>query len=403
MAEPGTVTATPRSGQALLHRLFTRGWEFDFFQAVWLLDRYAGERVAVGERGPIGREAFRFRPDVQMGFPPADIRRIRECHDHVTDDEYYQVDVTFLGLYGASTPLPLHYAVDILRMVEQAAVRPEEQAGPERAPADRPPADRAEEESGRAPARDFLDIFHHRLISLFYRSWLKYRYDRAYGMPHRDVVTDYLLWLIGCSPQAEEATLGVSPVRMLRYTGILTQHPRSAASLEGVLSDYWADYPLELQQCVGRWVPVPPDDLNCAGVANCRLGVDLTVGEQVYDLSGAFNISLGPVDWEAYTLFLPDGPRFAQTRALVQLYCADPLASRIEVRLRAGEVPEMQLSSDGEGSRLGYTSWARTDELPETSVTFCMSAAAAPGVPPGQAGESAETESPSEVATPQTQ
>ena len=394
MAEPGTVTATACSGQPLLNRLFTRGWEFDFFQAVWLLERYAGEHVAVGERGPVGREAFRFRPDVQMGFPSADIRRISECHDHVTDDEYYQVDVTFLGLYGASTPLPLHYAVDILRTVEQAAARPEEQAETEAAP-----AGRSGEESGRAPARDFLDIFHHRLISLFYRSWLKYRYDRAYGLPHRDVVTDYLLWLIGSSPQAEEAALGVSPVRMLRYAGPLTQHPRSAATLEGVLSDYWTGYPLELHQCMGRWVPVPPDDLNCAGVVNCRLGVDLTVGEQVYDLSGAFDITLGPVDWETYTLFLPDGPRFAQTRALVQLYCADPLASRLEIRLCAGEVPEMQLSSNGEGSRLGYTSWVRTDDLPETSVTFCMLSAASPEQP----GEPAETESPREVATPLTQ
>ena len=137
-----------------------------------------------------------------------------------------------------------------------------------------------------------------------------------------------------------------------------------------MLLDYWKDYAVELEQCVGRWVPIAPDDLNRMGAANSTLGGDLTVGEQVYDLSGAFNISVGPVDWTTYLSFLPDGSRFSQTRALVDLYCMDPLNFTIEIKLRAGEVPEMQLSSDDQASRLGYTSWARTDDIAETSVMF---------------------------------
>ena len=51
------------------------------------------------------------------------------------------------------------------------------------------------------------------------------------------------------------------------------------------------------------------------------------------------------------------------------MYCTDPLAFTIEVTLRAGEVPEMRVDSEG-GSRLGFTSWVRTADLPETSVVF---------------------------------
>ena len=218
--------------------------------------------------------------------------------------------------------------------------------------------------------RDFLDIFHHRLVSLFYRSWLKYRYDRTFGLPGRDVITDYLLWMIGCPRGYDASTLGVSPIRLLRYAGVLTQRPRSAPTLEGMLTDYWKTLPVDIQQCVGRWVSVSASDRNCLGLANATLNTDLTVGAEVYDLNGAFNVTLGPMDWATYLAFLPGEQGFNETCAIVQLYCYDPMSFTIELCLASGEVPVMQLSSDPQAGRLGLTSWIRTEEIPSTSVTF---------------------------------
>jgi type VI secretion system protein ImpH len=190
------------------------------------------------------------------------------------------------------------------------------------------------------------------------------------------VITGYLLWLIGIPPGSGEDVLGVSPIRMLRYAGPLTLRPKSAVGLEGLLSDYWQSFPVEVDQCTGRWVSIPPSDLNRVGMENSTLGVDLTVGEEVYDMSGAFGISIGPVDWDTYLTFQPDGERFAQTRSLVKLYVADPLAFTIDMKLEAQEVPEMRLSSDDEAMRLGFTSWVRTDDMPATSVRFASTSAA---------------------------
>jgi type VI secretion system protein ImpH len=366
VAEADTITAPTATGSdPLLERLLARGFEFDFFQAVWLLERYGAIDVPVGGRGPVGQESFRFRPDISVGFPPTDLRRVTQYPDLTGDRSNYLFEVTFLGLYGVSTPLPLHYAIDLLRSVYQANVAPDPR---EAAPADA--AHPADPGTRSTPTRDFLDVFHHRLISLFYRSWLKYRYNRSFGLPGRDVITDYLVWLIGYAPDSDKATLGVSPIQLLRYAGSLTQRPRSAIMLKGMLLDYWENLSVKVEQCVGRWVPVPPADRNCIGLANCGLGFDLTVGEQVYDLTGSFATTLGPMDWTTYVSFLPGGPRNAETCALVQRFCADPLTFTIELRLRAGEVPEMVLSSGEEGSRLGFTSWVRTEEMPETSVTF---------------------------------
>ena len=57
-------------------------------------------------------------------------------------------------------------------------------------------------------------------------------------------------------------------------------------------------------------------------------------------------------------------------KSLVQLHCHDPLDFTIEVRLGAEQIPQMGISSGADTGRLGYTSWVRTDEIGETSVTF---------------------------------
>lgn len=369
--EPTTMTHSTGEGP-LLDRLLSRGWKFDFFQAVWLLERHCGNRVPVGERGPVEMESLRFRPDVSLGFPPSDIRSIRQRIDAVTGESTYHIDVSFLGLYGTSTPLPVHFAIDVLRSVEQ--YRPADSGDAEVTHGRSEQEER--EESGSAPVRDFLDVFHNRLIAFFYRSWLKYRYDFSFGLPGRGAITDYLLWFIGSSPDADAATLGVSPIQMIRYAGLLTQRPRSATALEGVLSDYWTQVDVSVEQCVGRWVPLSTVDMNRIGMANSTFGMDLTVGEQVYDLSGAFNVAVGPMDWATYLSFLPDGSSFAETRSLVHLYLTDPLAFTIELKLKAAEIPEMRLGSDSQAGRLGFTSWVRTDDIPETSVTFSSTAVA---------------------------
>jgi len=368
--------ASSKGHSDLYRRLVTRGWEFDFFQAIWLLERYADTGVRIGHRGPVGKEGFRFRPDVSMGFAATDIRRIATVTSPENDQSFFRIDIAFMGLYGTTTPLPLHYAVDILRSVDQAGSETTDSEPTLEVGQHSSGIDTADSQAPATPMRDFLDVFHHRLISLFYRTWLKYRYERTFGLPGRDTLTDYLLWLIGVSPNWDEKILHVSPVRLIRYAGLLTQHPRSLVSLEGLLQDYWGDIGVESHSCLGRWIPVPAQDRNLLRDPDhrpyrpCRLGIDLTVGEEVYDLSGAFTMTFGPTDWATYLTFLPGEPRWVQTCALVKIYCTDPMSLTVEMRIREHEIPELKLASDNTAARLGMTGWVRTVPIKETSVTF---------------------------------
>ncbi len=353
---------TVQGDSDFLTRVLDRGFEFDFFQLVWVLERYRHDQKPVGGRGPVAEEAIRFRPSVALGFPATDVRRVTEHTDPSSDRSIYLMDVSFLGLYGVSTPLPLHYAIDVLRSVD-----PYDPVAGEKETDTRATNEGVVES---APTRDFLDVFHHRIISLFYRAWTKYRYDKAFPLAGRNDVTDYLLWFIGCPPHYGRSTLGVDPLRLLRYGGILTQHPRSGITLEGMLDDYWDGLDVEVEQFVGRWVPLAAEDINCNGRENCTLGEDLIIGEQVYDLSSTFNVVIGPMDWSTYVGFLPDGDQFSETVSLIRLYSVDPLAFTIEATLLDDQVPETVLSSGDEAGRLGYTSWLRTDAVGSASVTF---------------------------------
>ncbi len=357
---PAGAGATP----SLLDRLEARPWEFDFFQAVWLLERFSAATAGVGQRGPVSQETLRFRPDVSLAFPSTDVRSIARRDPGDGHAPYHRLDVAFMGFYGVSSPLPMHYGVDVLRSVDQSHPHHEQSRASDAA--DDPYAG----EPDGSPLRDFLDIFNHRLISLFYRAWLKYRFDRSFALAGRDAIVGYLRWLIGCPPHYDEAALGVPPLRMVRYAGVLTQHPRSAGTLEGVLSDYWSGMTARVRQCEGRWVTLDVQDLNEIGVRNCTLGEDLTVGEEVYDCSGAFGVTLGPVDWRTYLDFLPEEASFRQTCALTRLYCIDPLSFDVEVVISPREIPEMVLSSGDDAGRLARTAWTRTDPIDETSVTF---------------------------------
>src|SRR5438874_2080250 len=108
-AQPGHSTAettvfhlSPLSRRdEVYERLVSRGWEFNFFQAVWLLERYRGgsaidgypahiKPALVGERGPVRCEPLRFRPHISMGFPPTDVRRIEVLSNPDNNGHYFR-------------------------------------------------------------------------------------------------------------------------------------------------------------------------------------------------------------------------------------------------------------------------------------------------------------------------
>jgi type VI secretion system protein ImpH len=307
---------------------------FSFFQAVRLLELSQPDAAPLGGPGPASREAVRLRPDTAMAFQAAEVTQIEAPHG---EGRRWRLTTTLAGLYGTSSPLPSIYSEDILQ--RELELAPDED-----------------------PARLFLDVLNHRLLSLIYRAWSKYRWAFSFRAHGEDAISRCVFHLIGLATPESRDLIGVPAQRLLRYVGFLTQLPRTASGLGGVLSDWFDGVPVEVEQCVERWVPVVRDDQNRLGVANSELSHNLVVGAQVRDRAGKFRLRIGPLpDLAGFLGFLPIGEHHRALGALVRFLAPDPLEYDFVLGLLAPAVPELRIANDERAARLGYSSWLRAD------------------------------------------
>jgi type VI secretion system protein ImpH len=220
------------------------------------------------------------------------------------------------------------------------------------------------------PLRDFLDIFHHRLLSLLYRELASLRPWAEQTSTLDDVWSARLFALAGLDVFQSPANLAIPRERLLRLLPLLARRTRSSQSLAVAVQDVLADLlqgaKVRVQEFRGGWSDVPFPEQTQLGVRNTKLGKEVLLGNQVPDPSGAFEIHLGPVSRSVFDELADPAGRIEEVHALAGLWSADPLDYRVIVRLAAGEVPQLALGV-AVGSRLGCDSWlGRT--LEETAV-----------------------------------
>jgi type VI secretion system protein ImpH len=161
---------------------------------------------------------------------------------------------------------------------------------------------------------------------------------------------------------------GVPDAGILAHAGLLAQHPRSMAGLEGMLSSYFG-VRIRGRQFEGRWIAVEPDQHTHIGTSgrNNRLGSDAMLGTRFWDQSAAFQLHVGPLKLAQYRAFLPDGPAHRPLRELTRFYAGTDLDFTARLVLDAGEVPSSTLKRGAE-PRLGWTSWLGRTSLSAAKV-----------------------------------
>lgn len=337
------AAAGGRPHPSLIERLFKEPERFRFFQAVRLLARASAcdatknpgreRRLPIGEDADPSAEIVRFRSHPSLSFPPAEVVALKEVDRHGPE-----MTVSFMGLGGPTGVLPQHYTATIIRTVREKSLS----------------------------LRDFLDVFNHRLISLFWRAWAKYRLPIAYehgAGRGGDAITDSLRALVGIGGEHLRGRTRVGDETLLHYAGHLGHFPRSAAGLEAMLSDYFGR-PVRVQQFFGRWLPLAPDERSRLASreeplgAYCALGVDATLGERVWDVQGSFRLHIGPLTYAQFLRFMPSGDDLVRLGELTKLYVGPDLSFDVQLTLEKEEVPELRLSGPGvDAPRLGWNTW----------------------------------------------
>jgi type VI secretion system protein ImpH len=329
VALPAAVTRSP-GAERMLDRLFAEPWMFEFFQAVHLLEALQSERTAIGAFGDPRQEAVRLTTALSVAFPASEIQGLE------LRDGQPRMAVNFLGLTGPQGALPLAYSMYA--------------------------ADRAR--AGDHAFKEFLGIFDHRVLSLFYRAWEKTHVGVARENPSRDWLTEHLLDLVGFSAEPLRNRLPFDDEVLLFYAGLLRLPTRPAAGLEQLLADFFG-VPVTIEQFVGAWYPLEratQSELGDESSASTQLGLGAVAGDEIWDRQSRARIRIGPLTRRQYDSFLPGGSAYEPIRALARLYTNDMIDFDIQLVLARDEVPPCRLGTE-ESLPLSWCTWLNTKPL----------------------------------------
>ncbi|MBR8183744.1 type VI secretion system baseplate subunit TssG [Burkholderia ambifaria] len=320
---------------AVAATLFERAPKMTFMQFCRLLEACSSERPGFGTRDTPEHEPVRFRPRPRLGFPAGEMAAVEFDDEHPAAPP--TVRTTFMGLYGVDAAMPSH-------TIDEIALR----------------------EEGHEAVEAFLDPFNHRIATLLYRAWRKYRYPERFRAGGVDDYSQSLLCLLGFGWGDKPLRAGLPDSRMLALSGLLIQRTRTSEGLAGVVAlaapgaevrvdEFWA-----VTTSTGRPKPLTSTKPAAGGLPDGKrngLGGGYVLGRRLTYRSRAVRVTLRPADARQAQDLLPGAWLHREVMAFIQLYVgikAD-VYLRMEVSSRFVPHPSVGIERAGPAPRLGWT------------------------------------------------
>jgi type VI secretion system protein ImpH len=334
------------SASGVLELLRQEPFEFRFFQAVRLLERAMPGRAPVGRFADPALETVRFLHHPSLAFPASEIQSLDWA-----DGRTARMMVNFIGLIGPLGVLPLHYtefALERMRVRDHTLV-------------------------------EFLNIFLHRMTSVFYRAWEKHKFSVGYERDRQDPLSGCLYHLVGLGTPGLRGRQPFYDETLAFYGGFFGLTARSSLALESMLADYF-DVPVSIEQFIGTWRRLDETDqcqfdLEFSGAT--QLGSGAVVGDEIWDRQSRARIILGPLNAQQYREFLPDGSAFKPLRSITRMFSGEDIEYELQLILKREEVPGCELGSDEQATvQLGWFTWMKSkatfDRDPGDTVLLLM-------------------------------
>ena len=327
---PAAVEAREERLAALFGALASAPREHDFFAVLRHVESLRPELPRIGTALRPSQETLRLGQDPELSFAPAALESFI-----VDGRPAPRLGVRLFGLLGPQGPMPLHFT-EYVR--ERLRFR------------------------GDATLVRFLDVFHHRLLSLFYRAWAQAQPALQHDRPASDRFAAWLGATYGAEA-AGTASRAMPENARLFQAGLLGARSRHPEGLAKLLRQYFR-VPARIEQHVAHWLTLASEDRGRLGYSRSRaervraqaprLGVSATSGSKWRDRQFKFRVALGPLTLEQYQDFLPGGATWRRLREWVQHYAGLDLRWDVELVLARDHVPEARL---GHAVRLGVSAW----------------------------------------------
>lgn len=305
----------------LLPTLLANAPLMNFLRFCELIELAAPQCAPLGTTDSPAGDPVRFRSHGKLGFPSREIHMVERDGD--VPDAPPVVRTTFLGLYGVDARMPSYFVDEI-----------------------------AQRRDGAEPLAAFLDLFHHRIVTQFYRVARKYRYPMGFRPGGRDEVSRCLLSLLGLgfgtepTSQRGDAAEPLEPRRLLSMLGLGTQRTRTTEGLASVLKDAVPDAHVKVEEFYPVWVRLDQGD-------HMPLGENCVLGGGFYDRANAVRVVITPQSRETVLCLMPGKPLNQALIGLLRFYLGYAAHAHLEMHVRPTLMPAPGLRCDQ--VRLGFT------------------------------------------------
>ncbi len=314
----------------LYQNLNQHPYRYGFYSALRRIENVNLNKTKIGYARKPAEDAIRFGQQVSMIFAPATLASF-----DAGGSRRAKLSVHFFGLFGCNGPLPLHLTEYALNRVKNA-----------------------QDQS----LTHFVDIFHHRLLSMFYRIWADSEPTVNLDRPKEDVFSPKVASFIGLGTDTLQHCDEMPDYAKMHFSGYMISPVRNAEGLLSILRDFFA-VQVTLEQYIGNWLSIVPADQLRLGetVLSGSLGETSTLGEKVWECQNKFRLSFGPLSLVEYQRLLPGGISLYRLIAIVRNYLGDEFDWDVQPKLKAEQVKPACLGVFGQ---LGWTTWI-ADEAPK--------------------------------------
>lgn len=336
-----------RKSSTVVDRLAASGHAYNLVQATRLIERSCAlireqknkSLSMVGSFMPPENEVIRYQANSSFAFPSGEVQKVSQP---ATNNQPWRIKANLMGLTGATGVMPYHYTETLHSQVKIKDHTLER----------------------------FLDLFNHRILSLFYRALTKYQLALQYEAgkipssrnSSRDSATQALLSLIGIGTPGHENRLHIKDESLIHYCGLFSQKVRNASSLQQMLGNYFK-IPVEVNQFIGQWQDLIddvrsrlPDFDNPLG-RNVQLGRSAMLGKKGWVAQARIQIILGPLNKQQLAKFEPGTLGLKALNQMTRMYLGMEHDFEFIIRMREKDLPRgMSLTSE-EKPILGWNSW----------------------------------------------
>lgn len=306
-----------------------------FAQFLRCLQRESGTRI--GDQPRLANQPVRLVPDVEPSFP---VSELSSWEEPSADGSRPTLSVNFFGLLGPCGVLPNHYT----QLIQERIAR----------------KDRA--------LLEFLNIFNHRLLCMFYQAWEKHAFavsmETAAVSDRPATATEALSAIVGNRLPAARDRLAFDDTAVLYYGGLFANQRPTQEALRASIADF-TRLSTEIVNLVGQWLRLSLEDQSRIGSfalgvqAGNRLGIDTIVGERAWDIENRFRIRLGPVRWAVLHEYLPTGTMLRSVVDFVRRFVGPQWDFDVQMVVDGNEVRGVQLDPD-QPFLLGWNTWLGT-------------------------------------------